>query len=162
MLVAFVNDTTRPQAIVVMPNVALQDLIDAHLQLQLGVERSPVLEQLAPPLVEQRAPYLNHHIPGQPDTIRVLYYDGLELAIYEVSHSNKAFIIYLKVTLPHYQTAEGLRVGETRAEVENILGMPDATEDSTSVYNLSVAGDQLRVTFKENQVTRLEWQFYWD
>jgi hypothetical protein len=162
LLGAFVNKTTPPQAVVITPNVPLQSLIDANLQMQPEVERPVVLEQLAPPLLEQRIAYPNHHISGQIDTIRVLYYDGLELAIYEVGHSNKAFIIYLKVTLPYYETAEGLQVGKTRAEVETILGTPEATKACTSTYTLSDAGDQLLVTYQDNRVMRLEWQFYWD
>ncbi len=162
LLVAFVNKTTPPQAVVVTPNVSLQALLDANLNTPPDMERSPVLEKLAPPLFEQRIFYPNHHIPGQIDTIRVLHYDGLELVIYEVGHSNKAFIIYLKVTLPYYETAKGLRIGKTRAEVETILGTPNATKNYTSIYDLSDAGDRLLVTYQENRVMKLEWQFYWD
>jgi hypothetical protein len=162
LLLAFVNKTTPPEAIIVTPNVPLQTLIDTNLTTPPDMEHSPVLEQLAPPLFEQHIFYPNHHVPGQMDTIRVLHYDGLVLTIYEVSHSNKAFIIYLKVTLPYYQTAEGLQVGDTRAEVEAILGAPDTSKNYSSSYDLSDAGGKLLVTYRDNRVSGLEWQFYWD
>lgn len=155
-------EITQPRATVTTPGVSLDSLIAATLDMPPDVERPLVLERLAPPLHQRVIPYPNRHIPGQIDIIRVLYYDGLELAVYDVSHSGKAFIIYLKVTSPDYETQEGLRVGKTRAEVETVLGMPDVTENSSSIYNLSDAGDQLIVAFKENLVTGLEWQFYWD
>ena len=162
LLVAFVNESTPPEAIIVTPNVPLQTLIDTNLNTPPDMDSSPVLEQLAPPLFEQHIVYPNHHIRGQIDTIRVLHYDWLVLATYEVRHSDKAFIIYLKVTLPYYQTAEGLQVGKTRIEVETILGAPDGTKNHTSIYDLSDAGDKLLVTYQENRVENLEWQFYWD
>ena len=50
------------------------------------------LDRLNDPLRVDEAPRPNRHDPSQTDTVRTLYYDGMEIGIYDVSASGQRLV----------------------------------------------------------------------
>jgi len=75
----------------------------------------------------------NRHVPGEVDTLRTWRYDGLTLELHE-AYDGKVLLRRLDVTSGTYGTTDGLSVGETRADLESVLGAPAETEGDIVSY----------------------------
>lgn len=83
----------------------------------------PVVDRLREPRVRTAEAVENRHVPGQIDTVRTWAYDGLTLEVYETA-PGRALLRRLTVTTAEYGTSDGLAVGESRADLESVLGPP--------------------------------------
>ena len=139
--------------------------VSAVVEAALNGEDARILDRLAAPDSVSATPRQNRHVPGQMDTVRTHYYPGAALTTYDVTDAPDRFIMKLRVTDEAYQTDEGLRVGTSRENTEDMLGPPDQREDGTYVYELGedvAATNLLRIAFEGDMVQRLTWSFYVD
>lgn len=138
------------------PGLSLPALVDAA-----GTDGLP--DRLAPPQREEATPQTNRHDPGQTDTLRTFYYDGLHVTFYDVTGGGM-LLQSIDVTSDAYATDEGFRVGSPRSAVEAALGAPERTEDGAAVYTV---GDgptppALHVRYDGDTVAALAYRFYVD
>ena len=152
--------STPPGAPPARPGVPLADL------LAPGADARALLARLDPPRRTNVEAVANRHVPGQVDTVRTLFYDGLRLEVYEVSGSG-AFVQEVEVTGPGYTTAEGVGLGTSRDAVEAAYGPALHTEGDATTYQIGTGADDpaptmLTVRFKGNVVAALEWALYVD
>ena len=147
----------------VRPGLPLPELVEGLSENALDQDRLAVLNRLDRPRRVERAPQPNRHDPAQTDTLRTLHYDGLDIEIYEVSASGKELASRLEVTSSAYATAEGLRVGSTREEVEEALGEPAEVEEGALVYRSDdVTPTTRRFEMDGGRVEAMTWFFYLD
>lgn len=120
-------DPDAPPAPEVRPGVRLDRIL---------AERSDdaaFLADLRPPRSRRAEPTPNQYVEGQTDTVRTYVYDGLRIEAYEVS-GGRTFLRRIDVTSGEYGTASGLAVGETRADIEAILGTPFQEDGEVAAY----------------------------
>jgi hypothetical protein len=161
LLVAFGGCNGLRDDRLVEPGVPLSDLVEAGLTRAPGQEGLPVLDRLDDPERIDVEPIENRHVPGQIDTLRTWIYDGLQFMVYDVSVSERVLMESIEVTSPDYATADGVRVGSSRSEVETRLGQPDERREDAYVYRLTEpAPNRLVVHFDQDEVSRLAWGFY--
>ena len=124
-----------------------------------------VLDRLNPPLRVEEEPIENRHVPGQVDTLRTYFYEGLRFTVYDVSASGKKLLQNLTVTSDAYPAPQGVRVGMTRQEITQRLGTPVRQEDGVYIYHLGdgpIPNPILSVHFENDTVSTLKWSFYVD
>ncbi len=91
------------------------------------------LAGLQAPRTQHAEPAPNEYVEGQVDTVRTYVYDDLRIEVYEVA-DGRAFIQRVDVTGGDYGTASGLSVGETRDQIEAILGIPFQEDGNVAAY----------------------------
>lgn len=141
--------------------VPLSEIVDAAL----NGRDTTALDRLGPPDSITTAPQPNRHVPGQMDTLRTYFYDGVRLTVYDVTNSADQFVTTMQVTGPAYTTDDSLHVGSSRSEVENTLGAPDRQDGDEYIYELGepvAAPNLLRLTVEADTVQRMTWSFYVD
>lgn len=141
--------------------VPLSEIVDAAL----NGRDTTALDRLGPPDSITTAPQPNRHVPGQMDTLRTYFYDGVRLTVYDVTNSADQFVTTMQVTGPAYVTQDSLHVGSSRSEVENTLGAPDRQDGDEYIYELGepvAAPNLLRLTVEADTVQRMTWSFYVD
>lgn len=109
---------------------------------------------------------VNLHDPSQQDSVRTLHYGSWTLTTYEVSASGDAFLIGVRTTDPDFVTAEGLRVGSSRRDLEAALGAPTAEDEGVLLYvrygDGAAPPRQVAFWLEEGRVAAVEWPLYWD
>ena len=111
----------------VRPGVRLDRILAAH------GDTGAFLAGLRPPRSTRTEPVENEHVAGQVDTVRTHVYDGLRIEAYEVA-GGPTFVQAVTVTGGGYGTASGLAVGESRADLEAVLGPPVRQGGAAVVY----------------------------
>ena len=111
----------------VRPGARLDRILAAH------DDDAAFLDGLRAPRQRRAAPVENRHDPAQTDTVHTLVYDGLTIEAYDVT-GGPTLIQRVAVTGGGYGTADGLAVGEDRAEIESVLGAPVATDGDRVAY----------------------------
>ena len=81
------------------------------------------LATLRAPRAVRAEPVANEYVEGQVDTLRTRVYDGLSITAYEVT-GGPTFIQSVTVSGEGYGTQGGLSPGETREDIEAVLGRP--------------------------------------
>lgn len=141
---------------------SLQSLFKLSAKTSTQLDNAAVIALFGQPLQVETFPFPNHHVLGQIDTISIYDYEGLTFSVYTISASGQAFITDMTVSLPTYTTAIGLRVGSSRAEVENLIGQPKSEKSDEVSYQLSEANDLLVIVYKNDKISKMLWKFYWD
>lgn len=120
----------------------------------------------------------------RPGTVVTMRYEGLEIVVRELDEPSRAFISDIIITSPEYVTGLPFRVGASRAEIEEVLGEPTATEEPAAssegsegseaseasessarpaggevVYPLSDDGDRCIVTYEDDRASRVRFTF---
>jgi hypothetical protein len=148
---------------VVRPAVPLAAMLSGASQ-QADDGSLLLLDRLGEPRRVEAEPVENRHVPGQVDTLRTLVWDGLEVEVYAVA-DGRELLREVRVTGAGYETAEGLRVGSTRAEVREAFGAPAHAEGDAATYEVRDAPDdptptQLRVRYDGDRVAAMVWSYY--
>ncbi len=147
---------TGPSAVL---GVRLQTLLESGHDREPDTQQLSVLDRLEEPNRVSVDTQANRHTRGQTDTLRTLHYDGAEITVYHVS-GGKELLQHVAVTGPELESPEGVRVGMTRREVENMLGEPSEHQNGAHVY---LQGEHMPtrfyVYFENDDVSRMEWLF---
>lgn len=133
---------------------------DVNTFLQELINKPPLLSyeelvgQLGPPVRVR-----TEVVPGQTtDTLRTVFYYGLELALHE--GTAPARLTHLALTDARYTSPEGLRVGYAESQILSTLGLPARREAARLTYeNERPQPFTLVVLLERHAVSRLEWHF---
>lgn len=146
----------------VRPDVGLDQI------LAVRGDDGPFLESLPPPRTVRAEAEENRHVMGQIDTVRTYVYDGLTIEAYEVT-GGRTLVRHVEVTSAAYETAEGLSVGDTRSDVEAVLGPPVRDEGGTVAYETGEdpTPTTVEVRYRSGEggvqrVASIEWSPYLD
>ena len=131
--------------------------------LRASGDLSQLLPVLRAPRSARAEPVRNRHVPGQIDSVRTWQYDGLELDIYEAA-DGRSLLQRLAVTSGTYGTSDGLSVGETRDDLESVLGAPASSGGAEATYR--VGGELptvVRVVYEPDEdgvlrASEIEWR----
>jgi hypothetical protein len=154
---------------------SLRPLLDPDSVAIPGTDSADVIAALGEPddTEEKDAPQ-----GQQPGTVITMRYEGLEIVVSELQEPTRAFISDMIVTSPEYVTSLPFRIGASRAEIEEVLGEPAATEAPAEsaerpessesseratrtevVYALNDDGDRCIVTYEGDRASRLRFVF---
>ena len=116
----------------------------------------------------------------RPGTVITMRYDGAEIVVYELREPTREFISEMTITSGEYVTSLPVRVGASRGDIEEVLGMPTEPDDDTAeagaddrpeaptevppsgsdvVYALTDDGDRCIVTYDGDRATRMRFTF---
>jgi len=144
----------------------LQGFLDTMLRPASEREAETLLAGLPAPQTADAVRVRSRHDPRQANTVRTLYFEGLELLVYEVGGTEVRFPVGAVVTGARYVTREGLRTGLSTVEVRAILGEPARATPEHWTYEIvddpSSAPYELLLEFTRGTVVRLEWRAYLD
>lgn len=141
------------------PGLSLPAILDRAFQSDPQTQELTLLDDLNEPNNVTSESQRNRHDPNQTDTLRTLQYNGLSLTVYHVS-DGKEILESVTVTGDQYETEDGVSVGMTRTQLENVRGAPAQRSGGEYVYNLGGAlPTMLHVGFEGERVSRLEWRF---
>ena len=141
---------------------SLQSLVELNMQPEPRVAESNIIALLGEPVSIEEFSFPNQHIRGQLDTIYVYHYEGLQFSVYDLNHTDKAFITEILLSSSSYESAIGLRVGSGQHDVLRLLGPPDQESTNEASYVLTDAGDVLHLSYKNGDIASMHWIFYWD
>lgn len=142
-----------------LPGVPLDALIDEAFARDPETGSLYVLDRLNEPLRNTALPVKNVHVPGQTDSLRTYFFDGLALTVYEVD-GGKEILRQIITSEERYSTRDGIRVGMSARDLESILGEPMERKGDALVFDLG--GEMPTLLFAEitdDVVRRLEWRF---
>jgi hypothetical protein len=162
--------------------VSLAPLLDPDSVAIPGTNAARVIEVLGEPdeMEKQDAPE-----PQRPGRAVTLRYDGLDVVVHELYQPSRNFIADMIVASRSYRTALGIRVGDSRGEIEEVLGEPLPPEDAQlsgdgdgsgddsgseassepaepgnrSVYELTDQGDTITVTYDGDRAVELVYHY---
>lgn len=161
--------------------VSLEPLLDPDSVAIPGTNAARVIEVLGEPdeMEKQDAPE-----PQRPGRAVTLSYDGLDVVVHELYQPSRNFIADMIVTSRSYRTALGIRVGDSRGEIEEVLGQPLRAEDAQSgdgdgsgddsgseassepaepanrsMYELTDQGDTITVTYDGDRAVELVYHY---
>ncbi len=144
------------------PGVSLDRLLASRS------DDADVLADLRAPRSVHVEPTPNDFVDSQMDTVRTYIYDGLQIEAYEVAEG-RTFIRRIDVIGGDYGTASGLALGETRVQIERVLGIPFQEDGNVAAYQ---TGDELtpltvEVEYEEDidgtqRATAISWIPYLD
>ena len=109
------------------PGVRLDRLLAASGDAQ------PVLDAMRPPRTREAVPVANAHVEGQVDSVVTWTYDGLAVEAHAVT-GGPTLVRRVVATESAYGTLNGVSVGETRANLEDILGEASAEAGGVASY----------------------------
>lgn len=139
--------------------ISLQALLDGARRQSPGPDELAILDRLNEPLRVSIDTQRNRHQPSQVDTLRTHDYDGLELTVYHVA-GGKELMKNVTVTGSGLETPQGISIGMSRTDVENVLGAPAEREDGAHVYERDgPMPTRLYVHFDGDRVSEIEWRF---
>lgn len=142
--------TEMPRREEFRPGVGLDRLLAA------SNDADSVLSTLRAPRRREVEAVANRHVAGQIDTAAVWVYDGLSIGTYVIT-DGRTVIDRLAVTEGSYGTSDGLSVGETRASLEAVLGLPvrqTAADVTYSVGDGMATGVEVRYAPDDDGVER--------
>ena len=147
----------NPEAV---PQQASSADVNVFLRDVLAVE--PVLAyedlvtRLGPPVRVSAEPV---GASARPDTLRTLFYHGLEVALREAATAPSR-VAFFALTGARYTSPEGLRVGYAEPQVIQVLGMPPQQESTQWLYEKEDPRSCVLVLFMEQKsISRMEWRF---
>ena len=156
------TDSTSPAPASVRPGVSLDRLLADR------ADDAPLLAELRAPRRQSARAVANRHVEGQVDSVVTRVYDGLVLEAYVVT-GGRTFIRRVDVDEASYGTSDGVSVGESRADLEEVLGVPTREDGETVTY---IAGSgpvptPVEVTYAQGtdgaqRATRVVWHLYVD
>ena len=131
------DDAPRPPRLEPQPDVTPAEEVRPGVRLDHLLDPAGPLDEVVDRLREPRSrdaqPIGNRHVAGGVDTVRTWRYDGLTLELYE-PREGEVLLRRLDVTSDTYGTADGLAVGQTRADLESVLGVAAATNGDVVSY----------------------------
>lgn len=138
--------------------VSLQALLEGAESRDPETQQLPILDRLNEPERVSLDTQANRHVPGQTDTLRTLHYDGATVTVLEAS--GKELMKDVTVTEPGLRSPQGVQVGMTHAEVENVLGEATERQDGAHVYEEDAPmPTRFYVYYENGDVSRMEWMF---
>jgi hypothetical protein len=115
---------------------------------------------------ETRSTRKNPHNPTITDVFHTFQYDGLEVQIgaFPGATPPAAALMQVVLTSGRYKLRHKLQVGSSKKDVQRVLGWP---ETDFKMMKWSYRGDEagylwLEFTFRNDQVSRIEWSQTWD
>ncbi len=162
--------------------VSLAPLLDPDSVAIPGTNAARVIEVLGEPQEMEKEDAPEPQQPGRAVTLR---YDGLDVVVHELYQPSRNFIADMIVTSRSYRTELGIRVGDSRGEIEEVLGEPVPQDDAEaddgdgsggddgseapsesegdpadrSVYELTDEGDTITVTYDGDRATELVYHY---
>lgn len=163
--------------------VSLAPLLDPDSVAIPGTNAARVIEVLGEPQEMEKEDAPEPQQPGRAVTLR---YDGLDVVVHELYQPSRNFIADMIVTSRSYRTELGIRVGDSRGEIEEVLGEPVSQGDAEagdggdgsdgddgseapsesggdpadrSVYELTDEGDTITVTYDGDRAIELVYHY---
>lgn len=164
--------------------VSLAPLLDPDSVAIPGTNGARVIEVLGEPEQIDREDAPEERRPGRELT---LHYEGLDVVVHELYQPQRSFIADMILTSRDYRTELGIRVGDSRREIEGVLGEPLPEEDeqqllgdepadggsgaasdaptepvdpeARSIYALTDQGDTITVTYDGNRSTEIVYHY---
>jgi hypothetical protein len=159
--------------------VSLAPLLDPDSVAIPGTNGARVIDVLGEPEQLDREDAPEDRLPGRELT---LHYDGLVVVVHELYQPQRSFIADMILTSRDYRTELGIRVGDSRREIEGVLGEPLPEEDEQaaagdgdtagseapsesldpderSMYELTDQGDTITVTYDGNRATEIVYHY---
>jgi hypothetical protein len=145
------------------PVDVVTQIIQQALRTDGSVSYEDLVERLGRPQRVSSRPVSNAYQPDQTDTLRTLTYRGIEALVYDVSRSPKTFLIRFSLMNDRYASPEGLRVGDPRSRVLDVIGPP--TRRNPGQNELIYSEDDsmptaMIVTLTNDRIARIDWEFY--
>jgi hypothetical protein len=103
----------------------------------------------------------NPHMPGHSDELREFFFeDGLYVkALFPGRQQNAYLLQEVAITKPRYKVKYGLNLGATKRAVLDKLGQPDGEQSGFVEYFHSMGIGTARIYFKDERISKLEWEF---
>jgi len=103
----------------------------------------------------------NPHVPGHSDELREFFFeDGLYVkALFPGRQQNAYLLQEVAITKPRYKVKYGLNLGATKRAVLDKLGQPDGEQPGFVEYFHSMGIGTARIYFKDERISKLEWEF---
>jgi hypothetical protein len=122
-----------------------------------------IIKKLGNPMNIKETKVKNIHDPEVIDTVYELFYDGLYIKNYTAIAKDKGWIEHISITKNNYNLKYGINIGNDRNHIESILGKPPETKDDVWIYTDSDGyADTVKFYFKNDTVTKIEWDFWID
>lgn len=141
----------------------VSQLIRKALQSDGSVSYRTLVNQLGTPRRVEKRPIANQYVRGQIDTLRTLFYQGIEALVYDVTSEEKALLLRFSLSSPKYATPEGVRVGLSKQRAVEKIGPPtrrDASQAELIYQETESTPTSLVVHVREGQVVGIDWEFY--
>jgi dienelactone hydrolase len=103
----------------------------------------------------------NPHMPGHSDELREFFFeDGLYVkALFPGRQQNAYLLQEVAIIKPRYKVKYGLNLGATKRAVLDKLGQPDGEQSGFVEYFHSMGIGTARIYFKDERISKLEWEF---
>jgi dienelactone hydrolase len=103
----------------------------------------------------------NPHVPGHSDELREFFFeDGLYVKALFPGRQQSAYLLQeVAITKPRYKVKYGLNVGATKRAMLDKLGQPDGEQAGFVEYFHSMGIGTARIYFKDDRISKLEWEF---
>jgi hypothetical protein len=126
----------------------------------IGSGLDEIMKNLGEPLKRTVTERQNVHNKTLVDEVYRLYYEGLYLEIYHVTEMKKDILLLLEVTGDKYPLAFGLRVGNAKQKVRDVLGRPNEERAGLWRYHASdfVMGS-FEFAFQGDTVVSVKWYY---
>ena len=156
-------ETAEPTREAGPPSDAVSQLIQRALRSDGSLSYDALVQRLGTPRRVQARPISNQYVEGQVDTLRTLEYTGIEALVYDVTDSQKTFLVRLSISSTQYTTPEGIHIGASEKQVLDTLGAPTRRNDSTGelIYQETESKPTAMVVQVRNgEVVAINWEFY--
>jgi hypothetical protein len=122
-----------------------------------------IINKLGKPINIKETKVKNIHNPEVIDTVFELFYDGLYIKNYAAKANDKGWIENISITKNSYNLKCGINIESNRNHIKNILGEPPEKKDDVWIYTDSDGyPDSVTFYFKNDTVTKIEWNFWID
>jgi hypothetical protein len=145
------------------PSDAVSQLIQRALRSDGSLSYDALVQRLGVPRRVQTRPISNQYVDGQVDTLRTLFYTGIKALVYDVTDSQKTFLVRFSISSTQYTTPEGIHVGTSEKQVLNTLGAPTRRNDSSGelIYQETESKPTAMVVqVRDGRVVAINWEFY--
>ena len=103
----------------------------------------------------------NPHVAGRSDELREFFFeDGLYVKALFPGRQQSAYLLQeVAITKPRYKVKYGLNVGASKRTMLDKLGQPDGEQPGFVEYFHSMGIGTARIYFKDDRISKLEWEF---
>lgn len=156
-------DGTEPTTDAGPSSADVSRLIRDALEVKGNISHDQVLQRLGSPKEVETETIPNQYVEDQVDTLRTLFYTGLQALVYDVTGEAKTFLIRLSISSTQYATPEGVQVGASENRVIEEFGPPTRRNESRGELIYQETGTtptSMVVRIRDDRVVQIGWEFY--
>ncbi len=117
----------------VQPRLRVKDLF-GQIKHQIGSNREEISSQWGNPDSVIATTVENPHVPEVIDSVFRLFFEGLEVAVYQSGYDHREFVAWLLVEENHYLGEMVPHIGSPIDSLVAMLGVPDKRDGNTIKY----------------------------